>query len=289
MNISLCYIAERLPNHPRKCWYCLPTENCHFGCLYWHNECLIYYIWDPDVVTLVCIKLKNVWRKHCKLTIQKLYSLGYTSLICYHVVLWHQNKTFLWWIIQQDKFVSFPAFAWKVRIVSLPMNNSRLFNESCREVFWTHWRGHTADSQLKEPVSSSSVASCMYTALRIPQVSQVFCNCRYMCSWMQNREIRTFKMLQKSFLWLIKAWNWVSSTAAGRIRLLGTVNSYTHKITPHTELPNPLVPHCHTQLSDCPVELGCGCFHPTVCAQRSDYEIRIHHCTVCCKGQNNLF
>lgn len=102
----------------------------------------------------------------------------------------------------------------------------------------------------------------MYTAILIPQVSKVFCNRGYMCSWMQNSEIRTFKMLQKSFLWLIKAWNWVSSRAAGRIRLLGTVNSYTHKITPHTELPNPLVPHCHTQLGDCPVELSCGCFHP---------------------------
>lgn len=171
--------------------------------------------------------------------------------------------------------------------MSLPVNNSTLFNETCSEVFWTHRRGRTADSQLKEPVSSSSVASCMYTAILSPKVSKVFCICRYMCSWMQNSEIRTFKMLQKSFLWLIKAWNWVSSTAACRIRLLGTVNSYTHKITPHTALPRPSVPlpHAAEWLSS----WARPWLFPSPCVLSAHCEVRICHCTTCCKGQNNLF
>lgn len=68
----------------------------------------------------------------------------------------------------------------------------------------------------------------MYTALLIPKISKVFCKCKYTCSWMQNGEILTFKMLPKSFLGLIIAWNWMSSyRAACSVRLLGTVNSYT--------------------------------------------------------------
>lgn len=58
---------------------------------------------------------------------------------------------------------------------------------------------------------------------------------------------------------LIIAWNWVSwYRAACRRGLRGTVNSFTQKITPQTELPNsPSTPQC-MQLSPCLIYLNSG-------------------------------
>lgn len=189
---------------------------------------------------------------HCKLILQKLCSLSCSSSLTRYLLC--HGTTVVDSYTGQSSRIDLLIFLLCTESLEskLACEQFQVVNETRSTTFWTHRCGLVANSQLNEKWY-------WYLWITIRCFLCVPCSCSSKGLWsiwnaghvQLNAEWGNtiLKMFQNSN----NGWNWVSwYRAACRRGLQGTVNSFTHKITPQTELPNsPSTPPQCMQLSNC--------------------------------------